>query len=44
MKVIRTINIEDNLWKLLDEVSKKEKRSKSNMIEYLIAKYLKDFK
>lgn len=44
MKIVRSINIDEKIWKLLDEVSKKEKRSKSNMIEYLITKYSKDFK
>ena len=38
MKVIRSINIEEKLWKKLQELAKKEKRSASNFIEYLIEK------
>lgn len=39
MKIIRSINIEENLWKLLDKIAKKENRTKSNMIEKLIRDY-----
>ena len=39
MKVIRSINIEEKLWKKLQELAKKEKRSASNFIEYLIEKW-----
>ena len=35
MKVIRSINIEEKLWKKLQEIAKKENRSASNFIEYL---------
>ena len=38
MKVIRSINIEEKIWKKLQELAKKEKRSASNFIEYLIEK------
>ena len=41
MKVIRSINIEEKLWKKLQELAKKEKRSASNFIEYLIEKWEK---
>ena len=44
MKKISSINIEENVWILLDKISKQEKRSKSNMLEYLITQYVKDFK
>jgi macrodomain Ter protein organizer (MatP/YcbG family) len=36
MKIIRSINIEEKLWKKLQQHAKKENRSASNMIEYLI--------
>lgn len=36
MKVIRSINIEESVWKKLQELAKKENRSASNFIEYLI--------
>ena len=39
MKIIRSINIEKSIWELLDKISKKENRSKSNMIEILIKNY-----
>ena len=39
MKIIRSINIDTKLWEKLDKISKKEKRSKSNMIEKLIENY-----
>lgn len=39
MKIIRSINIEKTIWELLDKISKKENRSKSNMIEKLIKNY-----
>lgn len=38
MKVIRSINIEESVWKNLQELAKKENRSASNFIEYLIEK------
>lgn len=38
MKIIRSINIEEKLWKKLQELAKKENRSASNMIEWLIEK------
>ena len=41
MKVIRSINIEEKLWKKLKELAKKENRSASNFIEYLIEKWEK---
>ena len=39
MKVIRSINIEESIWKKLQELAKKENRSASNFIEYLIEKW-----
>ena len=36
MKIIRSINIEESIWKKLQELAKKENRSASNFIEYLI--------
>ena len=41
MKVIRSINIEESVWKKLQEIAKKENRSASNFIEYLIEKWKK---
>lgn len=41
MKVIRSINIEESIWKELQELAKKENRSASNFIEYLIEKWEK---
>ena len=38
MKIIRSINIEEKLWKKLQELAKQENRSASNMIEWLIEK------
>ena len=38
MKVIRSINIEETVWKKLQQLAKKENRSASNFIEYLIEK------
>lgn len=38
MKVIRSINIEESVWKKLQKLAKKENRSASNFIEYLIEK------
>mgnify|MGYP003448697311 CR=1 FL=1 len=35
------INIEEKLWKKLQELAKKENRSASNFIEYLIEKWEK---
>ena len=42
MKVIRSINIEEKLWKKLQELAKKENISASNFIEYLIEKLGKE--
>ena len=42
MKVIRSINIEESIWKKLQELAKKENRSASNFIEYLIEKLEND--
>ena len=39
MKVIRSINIEETIWKKLQELAKQENRSASNFIEYLIEKW-----
>ena len=39
MKIIRSINIDKELWELLDKIAKKENRTKSNMIEQLIKDY-----
>lgn len=39
MKIIRSINIDKELWQLLDKIAKEENRSKSNMIEKLIKDY-----
>ena len=36
MKIIRSINIDDEIWRKLQELAKKENRSASNFIEYLI--------
>ena len=41
MKIIRSINIEEKLRKKLQELAKKENRSASNFIEYLIEKWEK---
>ena len=41
MKIIRSINVDKKLWELLDKISKKENRSKSNMIEKMIKDYEK---
>lgn len=41
MKLIRSINIEDTIWKRLQEIAKQENRSASNMIEFLITNYKK---
>jgi predicted CopG family antitoxin len=38
MKIIRSISIEEKLWEKLKELAKKENRSASNFIEYLIEK------
>lgn len=38
MKIRRCINIEETIWKKLQELAKKENRSASNFIEYLIEK------
>ena len=39
MRIIRSINIEKEIWDLLDRLAKDENRSKSNMIEMLILNY-----
>ena len=36
MKIIRSINIDEEIWKKIQELAKKENRSASNFIEYLI--------
>ena len=36
MKIIRNINIDEKLWRKLQELAKQENRSASNFIEYLI--------
>ena len=41
MKIRRCINIDEQLWKKLQELAKKENRSASNFIEYLIEKWEK---
>ena len=41
MKVIRSIKIEEKIWKKIKELDKKENRSASNFIEYLIKKWEK---
>ena len=41
MRIRRCINIEEKLWKKLQELAKKENRSASNFIEYLIEKWEK---
>ena len=38
IKIIRSINIELEVWEKLKELAKKERRSASNYIEYLIQK------
>ena len=42
MKIIRSINIDEEIWKKLQELAKKEKRSASNFIEYLIEMWEKN--
>ena len=39
MKKRRCVCIEDKFWKKLQELAKKENRSTSNFIEYLIEKW-----
>ena len=41
MKVIKSISIDETIWKKLQELAKKENRSASNFIEYLIEKWEK---
>ena len=41
MKIIRSINIDKELWEKLKKIAKKENRSASNFIEYLIEKWEK---
>ena len=38
MRIRKCINIEEKLWKKLQKLAKKENRSASNYIEYLIEK------
>ena len=40
-RIRRSINIEEESWKKLQELAKKENRSASNFIEYLIEKWEK---
>ena len=42
MKKRRCICIEDKIWKKLQELAKKENRSASNFIEYLIKMWEKN--
>ena len=42
MKIIRSINIDEEIWKKLQELAKKENRSESNFIEYLIKMWEKN--
>lgn len=41
MKIIRSINIEQKVWEELKRLAKKENRSASNFIEYLIERFKK---
>lgn len=41
MKIIRSINIEKEVWEKLQKLAKQENRSASNFIEYLIEKWEK---
>lgn len=41
LKIRKCINIEEKLWKKLQQLAKKENRSASNFIEYLIEKWEK---
>ena len=41
MKIRRCINVEEKIWRKLQELAKKENRSVSNFIEYLIEKWEK---
>ena len=41
MRIRRCINIDEKIWKKLQELAKKENRSASNFIEYLIEKWEK---
>lgn len=40
-KLRKNISISESIWKKLQELSKKENRSASNFIEYLIEKWEK---
>ena len=42
MKIIRSINIDEEIWKKIQELAKKENRSASNFIEYLIKMWEKN--
>lgn len=39
MKIIRSINIDKDLWSKLQQIAKANNRSASNMIEELIKRY-----
>lgn len=41
-KLRKNISISESIWKKLQEFAKKENRSASNFIEYLIEKWEKD--
>ena len=41
-RIIRSINIDEEIWKKLQELAKKENRSASNFIEYLIKMWEKN--
>ena len=41
-RIIRSINIEESTWKKIQELAKKENRSASNFIEYLIKMWEKN--
>ena len=41
-RIIRSINIDEEIWKKIQELAKKENRSASNFIEYLIKMWEKN--
>jgi predicted CopG family antitoxin len=41
VKIIRSINIEESIWKKLQELAKKENRSASNLLEVMIKNWEK---
>ena len=41
MKIRRCINIDEQLWKKLQELAKKENRSASNLLEVMIKNWKK---